>query len=122
MGTEVNSRVDATNLSLLKENCQKWPDKVWMRKKDKGIWNEYTWKECYEQIKHFSLGLMSLGFSRGDKIAIIGDNDPHWFWAELAAQAAGGAVTGIFSSSSPAEVQHIVGLSDATFVVAQDQE
>ncbi len=93
-----------------------------MRKKDKGIWNEYTWKECYEQVKYFSLGLMSLGFSRGEKLAIIGDNDPHWFWAELAAQAAGGAVTGIFSSSSPTEIQYIAELSDATFVIAQDQE
>lgn len=113
---------DATNVQLLFQNYQRWPDQVWMRKKDKGIWNEYTWTECYEQVKYFSLGLMSLGFSCGAKISIIGDNDPHWFWAELAAQAAGGAVTGIFSSSSPAEVQHIAALSDSEFVIAQDQE
>lgn len=113
---------DATNVQLLFQNRQRWPDRVWMRKKDKGIWNEYTWTECYEQVKHFSLGLISLGFSRGAKISIIGDNDPHWFWAELAAQAAGGAVTGIFSSSSPDEVQHIAALSDSEFVIAQDQE
>ncbi len=113
---------DVTMPKLLLQNSRKWPDRVWMRKKEKGIWNEYTWKNCYDQIRCFSLGLMSLGFSRGDKVAILGDNDPHWFWAELAAQAVGGAVTGMFSSSSPDEVKYVVELADATFVVAQDQE
>jgi long-chain acyl-CoA synthetase len=120
--TPVNAGVDVTMPQLLLQNCQKWPDRVWMRKKDKGIWNEYTYNYCYEQIKYFSMGLASLGLLCGDKVAILGDNDPHWFWAELAAQAAGGAVAGVFSSSSPTEVKYIVELCDATFVIAQDQE
>lgn len=121
-GALLDADRDVTNVQLLFQNYQRWPDQVWMRKKDKGIWNEYTWTECYDQVKHFCLGLMSLGLSRGGKICIIGDNDPHWFWAELGAQAAGGAVTGIFSSSSPDEVRHIAALSDSEFIIAQDQE
>jgi len=95
---------------------------VAMRKKEFGIWREYTWKDYYEKVKHLSLGLITLGFQHGDKLAIIGDNNPEWFWAELAAQAAGGIPTGIVSSCLPAEVEHIVKHSDSTFVVVQDQE
>ena len=121
-GAPANVDRDVTMPQLLLQNYQKWPDRVWMRKKDKGIWNEYTYTYCYDQVKHFSLGLVSLGLARGEKVAILGDNDPHWFWAELAAQAAGAAVAGVFSSSSPDEVKHLVELCDATFLIAQDQE
>jgi len=114
--------MELTMPSLLKENYEKWGDKVWMRKKELGFWREYTWKDGYEKVKHFSLGLISLGFQWGDHMAIVGDNDPHWFWAELAAQCAGGAVTGPFSSSLPNELKYYVEHSDSKFVVVQDQE
>jgi len=107
---------------LLLENEQKWADKVWMRKKELGFWREYTWKEACGNIKGFSLGLMSLGLQRGDVMAILGDNDPHWFWAQLAAQAAGGVITGVFSSSGAKEVKYFLEHSDAKIVVVQDQE
>jgi long-chain acyl-CoA synthetase len=107
---------------LLLENEQKWADKVWMRKKELGFWREYTWKEACGNIKSFSLGLMSLGLQRGDVMAILGDNDPHWFWAQLAAQAAGGVITGVFSSSGAKEVKYFLEHSDAKIVVVQDQE
>jgi len=107
---------------LLKANYEKWADRVWMRKKEFGLWREYTWKEGYDKVRHFSLGLISLGFEPGDKMAVLGDNDPHWFWAELGAQCSGGAVTGIFPTSLPHEVKYIVEHSDSKFVVVQDQE
>ena len=37
-----------------------------------------------------ALGLASLGFARGDKVAIVGDNRPELYWAILATQALGG--------------------------------
>jgi len=96
--------------------------KVAMRKKELGIWREFTWKDSYEQVKYLALGLVSLGLQRGDKVAIIGDNDPQYYWAELAVQAAGGAVAGIFTDCVPREVKYIVEHSDCTFVFAKDQE
>ena len=108
---------------LLLRSYKKWGDtKVSMRKKKLGIWKEYTWKDSYEMTKWFSLGLMSLGLERGDRVSILGDNDPEWFWAELAVQSAGGIPTGIFSDCSPPEVKHIAIHSDSVFVIAQDQE
>ena len=122
MGVAVGAAGDFTIPKLLLQNQQKWADKVWMRKKELGFWREYTWKEACGNINDFSLGLMSLGFQRGDVMAILGDNDPHWFWAQLAAQAAGGVVTGVFSSSGAKEVKYFLEHSDAKIVVAQDQE
>jgi long-chain acyl-CoA synthetase len=93
-----------------------------MRKKDYGIWNEYSWQDVYEHIKRIANGLLSLGFEKGDKITIIGDNDPEWFWAEWAAQSLGGAAVGVYIDCIPSEVKYYIDHSDSTFVFARDQE
>lgn len=96
--------------------------RVAMRKKHLGIWREFTWAESYERVANLALGLMDLGVEPGDKVCIIGDNDPEYFWAQLAVQAAGGVAVGIFTDSNPAEIQYIVHHSDSVLVFAKDQE
>ena len=93
-----------------------------MRQQDKGIWREYSLQQSYEQVRRLTLGSISLGLKRGEKVCIIGDNDPQYFWAQLAIQAAGGVAVGIFTDSIPAEIQHIVQHSDSVLVFAKDQE
>ena len=120
--TQTAERED-TLPKLLLRNYRQWGDsRVAMRKKQLGIWRRYTWQECYERVKSLSLGLVSLGLEAGDKVSILGDNNPEWFWAELAAQAAGGVVIGLVPDSAPQEVKYIVEHSQSKFVVAQDQE
>ncbi len=93
-----------------------------MRVKDRGIWQEYTWEDYYQKVRHFCLGLISLGLQKGDKVSILGENKPEWFWAELAVQSAGGAAVGIFTDCLPGEIKYYVEHSDSTFVVVHDQE
>ncbi len=111
-----------TSPQLLMENYVKWGTKPALRKKRYGIWNTYTWKDYYENVKYFSLGLMSLGFEKKDSIAIIGDNDPEWWFCQLGAQAAGGISLGIFIDCIPSEIEYFVSNSGATIVAAKDQE
>jgi len=87
-----------------------------------GVWQRYSWEDYYQNVKHFSLGLLSLGLEPGDVVCIIGDNEPEWFWGEFAAQAAGGIATGIFVDCIPSEVKYIASHSDAKFAIVNDQE
>ncbi len=98
------------------------PERVAMRQKDRGIWIPFTWGQSLQRVRELCLGLMKLGLQRGEKVCIIGDNDPQYFWAQLAVQAAGGVAVGIFTDSVPQEIEYIVNHSDATFVFAKDQE
>ena len=107
---------------LIKSNCERWGSRIAMCMKNRGIWQRYTWKDYYEKVKYLSLGLINLGFEPGDVLCIIGDNEPEWFWAEFAAQAAGGIATGIFVDSIPSEVKYIAAHSGAKFAVVNDQE
>ncbi|MCR4308830.1 MAG: AMP-binding protein [Deltaproteobacteria bacterium] len=108
---------------LLVRNAETLGDrKVAMREKEFGIWQEFTWKEYHEHVKYFSLGMVSLGLQSGDKVAIIGDNRPEWVWGEVAAQAAGAVPLGLYQDSTLKEVSYIIDHSDASFVLAEDQE
>ncbi|WHX31924.1 AMP-binding protein [Brevibacillus agri] len=99
-----------------------WPNKTAMRQKKLGIWQELTWRQLSEEVKALSSGLRELGFSRGDKLAIIGDNRPEWVMAEAAAQALGGVSVGLYQDSLPKEIAYILNHSDAKIVVVEDQE
>lgn len=117
-----NSSTRKTLPQLLVKRAEIMGSRVALREKDFGIWQEYTWQEYLEHVKYFFLGLMSIGFQRGDKVAIIGDNRPEWVMAELAAQAGGGVSVGIYQDSLPKEIAYIINHSDSVFLVVEDQE
>ncbi|HFC09272.1 MAG TPA: long-chain fatty acid--CoA ligase [Chloroflexi bacterium] len=103
-------------------HAERTPDKVALRERIYGIWQPVTWKQYYDHVKYFALGLHALGLKPEDTVAIIGDNRPEWLFAELAAQSMGAKSVGIYQDSVSEEVLDIVSRSDATFVVAEDQE
>jgi len=107
---------------LIMSNHEKWGERIAMCMKSFGVWQRYSWKEYYEKVKYFSLGLISLGLKPSDVVCIIGDNEPEWFWGEFATQAAGGIVTGIFVDSIPSEVKYVAEHSGAKFAIVNDQE
>lgn len=107
---------------LLVRNAARYGKKVALREKEFGVWQPVTWVEYLGHVRRFALGLASLGFSRGDKVAIIGDNRPEWVYSELAAQALGGVAVGIYQDSLPREITHIIDHCDARIVVVEDQE
>jgi len=108
---------------LLVEQARRLGDrKVALREKEFGIWQSFTWVDYLRHVREFSLGLVSLGLKRGDKVAIVGDNRPEWVFAELAALSAGAVPLGIYQDSTSTEVGYVIDQSDAVFVVAEDQE
>ena len=107
---------------IIASNRDKWGTRTAMCMKMFGVWHRYTWQDYYDNVKYFSLGLVSLGLRRGDVACIIGDNEPEWFWAEFAVQAAGGVATGAFVDSIPSEVKYIAEHADAVFAIVNDQE
>ncbi len=107
----------------LRQTAQRYgAQKIAMRKKQFGIWHEFTWTESLQRVKYLALGLQQLGLRHGDKVCIIGDNDPEYFWAQLAIQSCGGVAVGIFTDSAPSEMQYVVTHADAVLVFAKDQE
>lgn len=107
---------------MLRDNAERFGNRVALREKRFGIWQSYTWNEYLERVRNFALGLYQLGFERGDFIGIVGDNRPEWVISELAAQSLGGASMGIYQDSVPEEVLYLVSQARLKFLVVEDQE
>jgi long-chain acyl-CoA synthetase len=114
---------DLTIPKLFLQQCKKYgKDKVAMREKEFGIWIPFTWQDYYDNAKYLCLGMVSLGLTKGDKVAMIGDNRPEGLWAEMAALCAGGVGVWLFQDCMMDEVKYIINHSDAKFFVGETQE
>ncbi len=107
---------------LLMEKARQHPDKVALRERNYGIWQSITWREYYEHVKYFALGLVSLGLQPEETVAIVGDNRPEWVIAELAAQSVGAKSIGIYQDAVVREMIYIISHADCSFLVVEDQE
>lgn len=96
--------------------------KTALRKKGLGIWQCCSWQQYLDNVRTLSLGLHSLGFSTGHKLAILGNNRPESLFAEIAAQAAGGIAVSLYHDSTPQEVATAIRQFNVSFVIAEDQE
>ncbi len=120
---EINLNSCDTWPKVLKYNAEKYGSSARaMRYKHYGIWQTYTWHDYYMNVKYLALGLLDLGFKAGDKLLIVGDNAPEWYFAELAAQSNRGVSVGLYSDLSPSEVKYMAVNSGASFAMVEDQE
>ena len=120
--TDRTQSVADTFPKLLGERVRTGGNRPAMREKRYGIWQTWTWKEYEGVIRDFAHGLAELGFKRGDKLAIIGDNRPRLYAAMASAQCLGGFPVPAYPDSVASEIQYVVEHSEANFIVAEDQE
>src|SRR5438132_858836 len=107
---------------MLLEHARVRPDRPANREKDYGIWQSWSWAEVAAEAEALACGLATLGFRRGDKLAIIGDNRPRLYWAIAAAQALGGVPVPIYQDSIAEEMAFVLDHAEIRFAVAEDQE
>ena len=95
---------------------------VAIREKAYGIWQSFTWQEYLQYAKRVGLGLLALGLTRGENLAMVLDNHPEWLFTELGSQAVGAVTVNLFTSAASKELTTILNRIDAAYVVVQDQE
>lgn len=107
---------------LLLRNAGKWGDRPAIREKDFGIWQTWTWSQVRDEVRSFSVGLKALGFERGDKVAVVGDNRPRLYWSVMATQSLGGIPVPVYADAAADEIATLLIHAEVCFAVAEDQE
>ena len=120
--TEKLSQVLDTIPKLLLDHAKKRADRPANRLKDLGIWQTWTWFDVAEEVRNLACGLAKIGFQRGDKLAVIGDNRPRLYWSMVAAQALGGIPVPLYQDSVAEEMVYVLENSDVKFAIVQNQE
>ena len=107
---------------LLAEHARVRGDRVALREKKLGVWQEVTWRGYFETVRATALALQAAGVRAGDHVAILSDNRPEWLYAELGAQAVGARSVGIYQTNPPADVAFILNDSRSVVLFCEDQE
>ncbi len=107
---------------MLFEHARIRPERPAMREKGYGIWQSWNWAQVAGEIEALAGGLKTLGFARGDKLAIIGDNRPLLYWAIAAAQALGGVPVPMYQDSIADEMAYVLDHAEIRFAIVEDQE
>ena len=107
---------------LLAFNARRFAHRPATREKEHGIWQSRTWSEVKTEVAALACGLAALGFERGDKLAVIGNNRPRLYGSMCAAQALGGAPVPMYQDCVADELQFVVEHAGVRFAIAENQE
>ncbi len=107
---------------LLAERARTGAARPAYREKEYGIWQTYSWGHVAEQVRLLAAGLADLGFRRGDRLIVVGDNRPRLYWSMCAAQSLGGVPVPVYQDSVADELAYVVDHGGARFALAENQE
>jgi long-chain acyl-CoA synthetase len=112
MITKINELWDeVNNLPLvLKNSARNFPDLPALTS-EHGV--DYSYRELELAARHTAVMLKSAGFGKGDKIAILSENSPHWVIAYFGILATGATTVPILPDFQGPEVISILEHSEA---------
>ena len=84
------------------------PDKVALRYKEYGIWQETNYKDFWLKSNYVSMALRFFGVESGESVAIQSENRPEWFFADIGVQSIGAVSVGLYPTNPAAEVEYLL--------------
>jgi long-chain acyl-CoA synthetase len=121
------SGVDASTGSktiadLLSLAADRYRDRVAVRVKHDGAWQDVTFGAVGEIADEIALGLIELGILPGDRVAILCRTRPEWTYCDFGATQAGAVVVPIYPTNAPEECEWVASDSDARAIVCESGE
>ena len=104
--------VDKNNITLPLEWFLHWadvkPKDIFLRQPVNGHWNEFSWQDAAILAKNIAQNLSSMGFERGDRIAILSKNCAYWVVADIALQLGGFISVPLYTDQSEDNFKYIL--------------
>lgn len=114
--------IPTRNFDLLERYVTTFPKHKAFAEKVDGKWEFYTAEQYNEISHHFALGLLDLGFKKGDKIVTVSNNRPQWNFVDMGMAMVGVVHVPVYTSMNAEEYDYILEHSDAKMVIVSDQK
>ena len=92
------------------------------RGRDGEAWRSLTWQQTKDEVFDYAAGLIDLGVSKGQRVAIASSTRLEWVLADLAILCAGGANTTVYPTTAADEVEHILRDSQSVVLIAENAD
>jgi len=107
---------------LLLQRAEQTPDRVALRAKELGRWEECTWSQYATRVAAIAAGLRRLGVGPLDTVSIHSEDRVEWLLADLAVQGLGAITVGIYPTSPADEVEYLLSHSETKVLITEDEE
>jgi long-chain acyl-CoA synthetase len=107
---------------IVDQLIEKYPKEVALSAKRNGKWDSFSTKEYKEMRDFVSLGLLAMGFKKGDKIITVSNNRPEWNFLDMGMTQVGVVHVPLYPNIGPREYQFIVDHSEARMIIVSGLE
>ena len=101
---------------------EKYPKETMFAKKENGKWISYSTQQFIELVNQVSLGLLSLGIKKNDKVGIISANRPEWNMVDLGALQIGAIDVPIYPTITPDDYKYILNNAEVKIIFVSNDE
>ncbi|MFF5972525.1 AMP-dependent synthetase/ligase [Streptomyces sp. NPDC012769] len=110
---------DGNLTDLIRRNASQHPDVAVMGRKVAGAWTDVTAKQFLAEVRGAAKGLIAAGVEPGDRVALLSRTRYEWVLLDFAIWSAGAVTVPVYETSSPEQIQWILGDSGASLVLVE---
>jgi long-chain acyl-CoA synthetase len=105
---------------ILDKYMQEFPREDALGGKKDGNWYTFSTEEYYKKAHQFALGLLAMGFEKGDKVATVTTNRPEWNFADMGMAMTGVVHVPIYPTIGEDEYKYILEHSESKMLITGD--
>ncbi|MFD7325574.1 AMP-dependent synthetase/ligase [Streptomyces sp. NPDC059875] len=110
---------DGNLTDLIRRNATQHPDVAVMGRKVAGVWTDVTAQQFLAEVRGAAKGLIAAGVEPGDRVALLSRTRYEWVLLDFAIWSAGAVTVPVYETSSPEQIQWILGDSGASLVLVE---
>lgn len=93
---------------MIAQSCRQYGDRVAMRHRAAGIWQEITYGELAVRIRQMAAGLLRMGVRAGDRVAIFSQNRAEWAIADFGILTVDAVTVPIYATNTAEQAAFIL--------------
>ncbi|MFE5094412.1 AMP-dependent synthetase/ligase [Streptomyces sp. NPDC056638] len=112
---------DGNLTDLIRRNAAQHPDVAVMSRKVAGVWTDVDATQFLAEVRAVAKGLIAAGIEAGDRVALLSRTRYEWVLLDFAIWSAGAVTVPVYETSSPEQIQWILGDSGTTLCIAESE-
>jgi len=103
-------------------NARARGDKVALRRKELGLWEELSWKDYEQGVLAVAAALLELGVEPKQPVGLISENRVEWLMTDLGILTAGAVTCAMYTTSAVEQVEYICGHAGVKLLIVENEE